>query len=178
MQERLIECTYEEANALFKSNYVDDERMSMFDIPIGNNITYYLLDILTKEEFLNIHWHFIREANKLNILSEGRKLKDNAMAFINSGYNYDDLNDETLPIPENQWFDRCQIIHDEFDMNKLGIPVLRHFYKLDFRKHLDNLYIADGNHRLLVYAIKLLLDEIDFKPFKVIYLHYSKNRTM
>lgn len=176
MQKKLVQFTYEEATELISSRQVNDERLSSFVLPNSENIEYYILDIDDVDVFLNIHWHQIESTLRLNELSSDRQLMKIASAFIESKKQYSDFNLPTLKPPENTWFDRCQILHDEFNIDRIGIPVLQHFRADDFRKQFDNLYITDGNHRLLVYAVQVLLKEIEFQPFKAIYLHYLQDR--
>lgn len=64
-----------------------------------------------------------------------------------------------------QWFQSCQSIDDNFDQSQLRTIVLQPIGFWEKRDCPTGLFrVLDGNHRLLVYGLKVAKQEINFEP--------------
>lgn len=143
---------------------------------------WYRGEIQDPEDFLSLIWHEIDASRILTPRDKPRSLRDVAQRMICAGVTFDDLSspgkkefvvksfrsrigDHICSNYNPNWFTKCSIIYDSFDIRKFSPIVLRKANPGERSQTPKGiLYIKDGTHRCLVYAYKILKFECEFEP--------------
>ena len=118
------------------------------------------MPLQNREVFLALGWHDVRASRPLTPADQPRSLGDVARRMGDKGWTFDGLA-RTCRLPvQRKFFWKCSEIDAAFDLEKFGWPILRRSNRNELNQTpLSRYYLLDGNHRTLVYAMRLLRGE-------------------
>ena len=125
---------------------------------------YTLLALHEAGDFLSLIWQSVDETHALAPVGSPRTLRDCADRLRGFNWSFPDLINSG-----HQWFEQCVDIDDAFDISKFGCLALMHPTSNELQSTPSGTYyIYDGVHKSIVYAKKLLRNEIEYRPIEAI----------
>ncbi|MDA1353817.1 MAG: hypothetical protein O3A01_05020 [bacterium] len=91
-----------------------------------------------------------------------------AKTLIEKGHTFNSiLESHTISAKDKQWFNACTTIYDQFDMARLSWPIIIPINNQERSKFPHATFrLYNGFHRLIVYAYKVLKNEIPEAPIE------------